>query len=371
MKYNKRVLKKIYKLRQENNTTQELARKIKAIFQNLPITTENLQKDIKKIFGPKVASAKYTKYEINVLIRLYQSNATVENIIKYFKNRFNNILTPSSLRILMSEHKIKRIKRTRVPRIKVSQEDEKTIIKKYIAGKSSEYLAKEYGFKTSKSILDILKQYNIKRRTRSEYTTYCDLSFEKIDNNFKAYLIGFLITDGYIIKETEGFALQIGDKDAIDFFANKLNLKVLKIKKKNPNCIPLYRIVIFGKERVEQLKRFGIIPRKSLVTPGLNLLEEENKYIPYVLRGMIDGDGWIRKDGKEFFLSTASKKLAEWSLRAFKEIGMEDLKIKYASNNWSGIYYIRSGKQENIKILKEKIYDIPYGMERKYKKLHY
>lgn len=375
MEYSKKILKEIYKFRQiDGYTSQAISIKIKKQHPEIKRTIDELKNDIVKIFGPKKKSKPYTEYQIKLLIRFYQSNVEIKNAIKYFNTKFNKSITNAGIRSMMSTLGIKRINKTKSPRIIVTPKDEVKIIKEYLNGKTGVELAKEYGFKKPKSIYDILKEHNINRRNpyieRSNNVTYADFDFKIINNKFKAYFLGFLITDGYVTESNNSVSLQIGDKDVIDFFANELNLNVVTIIKKNPNCIPLYRISIYGKERIKQLQRFGIIPRKSLTTPGFNLLNEEKQYIPYILRGMLDGDGWIRKDGKEFFLSTASKQLAEWSLKAFNDIGMENLKIKYISNEYNGIYLIRSALQKNIKILKEIIYDIPYGMERKYIRLH-
>ena len=52
-----------------------------------------------------------------------------------------------------------------------------------------------------------------------------------------------------------------------------------------------YRIQISSKNRIEQLKRFGIHEKKTFNTEGCSLTHEELEYLPFILRGIIDGDG--------------------------------------------------------------------------------
>ena len=45
---------------------------------------------------------------------------------------------------------------------------------------------------------------------------------------------------------------------------------------------------------------------------------------------------------------------------------MNKLNINHTENNKNGIYTLRTGRQENIKILKDKVYHKEFGMHRKY-----
>lgn len=85
---------------------------------------------------------------------------------------------------------------------------------------------------------------------------------------------------------------------------------------------------------------------------------------------MLDGDGWIRKDGKEFFFCSASKEMAEWFCTELINLGMINITYKFSPNDYNGVYYVRTAIKSNIAILKTKIYNTSYGMSRKYNKLH-
>lgn len=165
--------------------------------------------------------------------------------------------------------------------------------------------------------------------------------------------------------------LDLVDEDAIKFISKFLNNhKYSKIPPKKENLLNKYRIQISGKNRIEQLKRFGIHEKKTFNTEGCSLTHEELEYLPFILRGIIDGDGWIRKDGKEFFISSASFKFIQWCKKSLEYIGFLNLKITYQKNEFNGIYLIRTGLKSNISLLKEKIYfEENFGMNRKRLKL--
>lgn len=120
---------------------------------------------------------------------------------------------------------------------------------------------------------------------------------------------------------------------------------------------------------VEQGKRLGLFNRKTFSDRIPVLKEKELEFSSYILRGAIDGDGWIRKDGLEFFICSASKEMIYWYKTIMERIGFIDLKVVFIKNKWNGIYQIRTGIKYNIYILKNKVYDKEFGMQRKYKLL--
>lgn len=82
-----------------------------------------------------------------------------------------------------------------------------------------------YGYKTKKSIADKVKKYYPEeyqkiiaeaRDGRRGYT----FSLERITSPFDAYLIGLLLTDGYLLSDRDGIGLDMVDEDAIAFIAN-------------------------------------------------------------------------------------------------------------------------------------------------------
>lgn len=251
---------------------------------------------------------------------------------------------------------------------KYSNDMEKQIVNEYLAGASTKFLMNKYGFKTRKSIIDKVKKYGYKVRSNREEMMknkpYENFSMSVIDSEFKAYFLGLLLTDGYIVHNTVG--LDLVDEDCIKFISSIIE-KPYHSYQRDENRQPRHRLIINNLKLVHELERFGIVSRKTKILNGFTLQEDEEKYFPYIVRGMIDGDGWIRKDGKEFYICTASYNMALWIKKTLEnKLYMSELNIDEASKVWQ----IRTANSHNIDILKTLVYDKPFGMSRKYNKLH-
>lgn len=259
--------------------------------------------------------------------------------------------------------------------------DEEQVIKDYQSGMSTTMLAQKYGYKTPKSINDLLRRNGVLPRTvleaQHQRKGYNGLKLDVIDSQLKAYYIGLLITDGYIHEDNNKYYIELTleDEDVISFLAKEFNTSYIKVRRKKENRKTLYRVTIHGKELIDDIKRYGLTQSKTFtVCNDMKLQYCEEKFIPYILRGAIDGDGWIRKDGKEFFLCSASIYFIVWAINAFVSLGFKDLQIKIKAKgddvNCHDVFEIRSANQDNIELLKQLIYDTPYGMSRKYNRLH-
>lgn len=370
---------KIYKylyvtLTNNSITSYNAARKIKEKFPKIEATTEKLKEFIVKFRRKYISynNQKYSSAEIRLLCLWYKNIKNIKLIVEYFNKKYNHEITERSLSLLMSRHGIKKGKRN-AKKFIISNKDEYKIIEYYNKGYSAHTIADIFGFKTSKSIYDILNSHNVRRRNNAEYTDYKDFTLNKIDSKFKAYYIGLMITDGYVTREENGrtfFGIQLVDLDCIEYLSNNIKVNYTIIKKKNNNCKTMYRIVVYGKRFIESFNRLGVTKNKSLNCKGPKLFDSETTFIPQILRGMIDGDGWIRKDGKEFFYCSASKDLAVWTKNALESLGMHNLNFCFKDNGYHGMYYIRSAIKDNIDILKNVIYNENFGMYRKYARLH-
>lgn len=251
---------------------------------------------------------------------------------------------------------------------KLTIEQEFEIKEKYESGYLIPDLMKMYGFKTKKSIYDIVRRRGGETRTFQETLEVKNparkISFEKIDEPFKAYFIGLMLTDGWVTGNNIG--LSMTDKDVIEFVCDRFG-KEFSIIKKPGNRKLQYRFM-FGFERVvNELKRFGIVERKSLDLQPPKLKKSEVQYLPYLIRGIIDGDGWIRKDGGEFFICSMSKDFIMWCKKVlekhFKFVPLNMIQ------NENGIWNVRTSDERNMMLLYVHIYYSSFGMERKRNKL--
>ena len=339
-------LKKIYKI---ECTMPE----IKRIIDNIPITYE-----------------KYTEIEKRKILYLYSEFVNTEKLILYLNAKYDYGLTVNKLKDFAHRNNVKKKVQNMYKQSFVDRNTEYKMARMYKQGLTANEIAKRFGYKTRNSVLKKLDKLNIKRRDWNEVQknnkTYINFSMERLDSEYKAYFLGLLLTDGYIDKKRGFIGLELTDKDAIIFLSKYLNAKFISIKS---NHKTKYRIILYGNNLLSQVERLGVIENKTFDLRGPNLNEEEGKYLPYIIRGIIDGDGWIRKDGNEFFISSASREFINWCKNSLEELGFENIKIRFVENEYNGIYLIRSARRVNIELLKSKVYNKSFGMERKYKLL--
>ena len=128
--------------------------------------------------------------------------------------------------------------------------------------------------------------------------SYNENFFEKIDNEIKAYWLGFLYADGGITvgKRSKNLEITLGEKDKnhltkfVQAIQGNMPIaeKIVKLKGKEYKS---YRVTVCSSKLCEDLIKLGCTPNKSLtLTFPQNL--EPNLYAPFI-RGYLDGDGTI------------------------------------------------------------------------------
>ena len=257
----------------------------------------------------------------------------------------------------------------------LSNEQELQLVQEYLNGESVINLQNKYRYKTKKSILDKVKKHlgrtltEQERKELQEKRKGYSVDFFKINNPFNAYFIGLMLTDGYICDETK-FGIDLTDEDVIAFISEITGQKYNTYISNTENKKDRYRIIFSDREQVELLRRYGIVKNKTFTISGFELEEEEEPYLPYLIRGIIDGDGCIYQTsyGKPaFFIVTASREFADWLTKILTHrFYMKDIHPYQTAN---GTWRIDTALEYNINILKDIIYNQPYGMARKYNKL--
>ena len=253
----------------------------------------------------------------------------------------------------------------------LSIEQEKQLVQEYINGASVQSLMKKYNFKTNKSITDKVKKYypnSYKELLEQAHNNRKDYNYtlEKIKSEFDAYYLGLLLTDGYITTRNTDVGIDLTDKDCIEFLSKSIG-KEYKEYNNREGCLPRYRFLLSDIKLVENLKRFGIVPNKSLTLQPPQLLPEEEKFIPYIIRGIIDGDGCVSPTSygsAQFYICSMSKDFIDW-LKFILEnrMYMIDMHIQQSTNK---IWRIETAYQPNIYKLISMSYNKPFGMMRKY-----
>lgn len=262
---------------------------------------------------------------------------------------------------------------------KLSSEQELQLIEEYKSGISVVSLCKKYGFATKKSITDKIRKYYPEqydaiiqegRRNRKDY----NFTLKIIDSEFDAYFIGLMLTDGYVSKKHD-IGIDLIDEDCIKFLSDSIGKKYstytkLYSSEYNGKTItqkhPKYRLLLNDRELESDLVRFGIVPNKTKILSAPKLLPEEEKFIPYIIRGIIDGDGTVDPttyNAPQFRIVTYTLDFAQWIKYALEEkMFMNDIHIRYKNS----LYEIGSAEKTNLLKLIALSYNKPFGMQRKY-----
>lgn len=192
---------------------------------------------------------------------------------------------------------------------KLTIKQEKELCQKYVDGIGSTELSKEYDIHPT-SVNNILKAYNIPRRTlkeaRNNYLkrTLQEDYFHVIDTPDKAYWLGVIFSDGYITESNAytkymGISVHIKDKEWLEKMKNALNYNgdVNTYVQTQGYAVgtEYARLLIGSNQLVEDLKSYGITTNKSHEELHIPDIEYKDDFI----RGLIDGDGSLRKSAPD------------------------------------------------------------------------
>ena len=165
--------------------------------------------------------------------------------------------------------------------------DENKVIEAYKDGKSCQEIANANNV-TFNTISNILRKHGIERNNIYHNLSLDENYWENIDRYDKAYFLGLMITDGNVCGNFVRLQLQTKDKKVIETFANKTNNANKLVEDKRGRGM-----IGSGAKRLKwvvDLAKYGVIPNKAYST-FLPTLDDE--MMPHLLRGIIDGDGWI------------------------------------------------------------------------------
>lgn len=184
------------------------------------------------------------------------------------------------------------MKNFRINERKFKPNQEQEVIDLYLSGLSIQKIANHFS-QGRKCVVNVLIRNNITRRDatkRNKKYSVNENYFDVIDTEDKAYFLGLLITDGWVVGNNMGINLQEGDKEILETFKKCISYtgNLRKIPKKIGSN--QYGLIIRSKALCEDLKKYGIVQNKTFKTyfPDIS----ENLWHHFI-RGCIDGDGWI------------------------------------------------------------------------------
>lgn len=193
---------------------------------------------------------------------------------------------------------------------------EKKIVKEYKNGMTPYQMVKlipELKGKRPSVIYGILKRLNVQVRnpivitdeqklTRRKYSVN-DNYFNVIDTEEKAYWLGFIYADGYVITGMDkiGISLNSIDKNHLDKFkqATLATYPINDYEEKSGYGIgSIYsRILITSKQMKNDLLRLGIYENKTLILKFPAQVPQ--RLIRHFIRGYFDGDGSLTYGRKQ------------------------------------------------------------------------
>lgn len=127
----------------------------------------------------------------------------------------------------------------------------------------------------------------------------CDHVFDKIDNEEKAYWLGFLYADGYVSELNSTIELSLEEKDLshLEKFRSFLGLENKPFNKKEKNIngqiFYSYRLGFNSNEVKNALIKLGCKPNKTFILEFPTNKQVPQNLIHHFIRGYIDGDGCI------------------------------------------------------------------------------
>ena len=235
------------------------------------------------------------------------------------------------------------------------------IFTRYQNGEVARTILQDYAdkIKCENTIISIIRDKGIEIKEPKRYTKIIHEDFfEKIDTEEKAYILGFLITDGYVIYPNRkgrapfwGITLQMQDKYMLEKIksiigvdkqlsdnTNKLhNTEGRKKENRNESVF-----IVTSLKMVNDLKQYGVVPKKSFTIQfpkniSLNFLN-------HFIRGVFDGDGGI--SGKNCYFCGCHLFIEEIQNFLIKELDISKTKItdKY--------YFIKNGNKNSTSSFK-------------------
>ena len=235
----------------------------------------------------------------------------------------------------------------------LNEDDCEKIIKMFNEGVNRNYLSKEFGVSHG-TISNIIKR-NLRPREKGNRKYFVDEEyFSIIDTEDKAYWLGFLYADGYVLEKNNTLiaGLTLKDLDHIEKF--KYDIKSTHLIK-NATTKNNYQFNIYNNNFTKHLVNQGCIPRKSFKIEFPKLKDTlENHFI----RGYFDGDGSVSATDKtlqlticcaseKFLFDLVEKMKINANLKRYKIYKRKDGLLIYVNSSGEDILNIRKYLYKN------------------------
>jgi len=202
------------------------------------------------------------------------------------------------------------------------------------------------------------KRYEGRKNPNCKYKTFPDNFFKEIDTEQKAYILGFIASDGSLHKNG-ATSIGIKDKEILKKMRD-IVCKDIPISISKKETADLYYIRFCSKIMMRDIcKWLEIKPGKK--DDKVKMPRIDSKLQWHFLRGFFDGDGTIRKKSKGRTIDCAIYTYSDYLRR-----GIEKLCDVKCNNNNKWKYVSWSGK--NARKFLDRLYlDATIYMDRKHK----
>jgi len=124
--------------------------------------------------------------------------------------------------------------------------------------------------------------------------------FFKIDDEIKAYWLGFMVADGHVSKNRIIIQLSAKDRDLLKKFADLFSIPLTEINRKMPDSGGIQstvRIQLNSKRMADDLCNKGLTPRKTYDLDLTVFKHIPKRLMHHFIKGIFDGDGSIDATG--------------------------------------------------------------------------
>ena len=227
---------------------------------------------------------------------------------------------------------------------------EQEVITRYKNGESCQVIADSFKV-TFHTISNILEKNNIARDNKYKNINLNENYFEKIDSSDKAYFLGFMLTDGNVSLNENTIRLSLSSKDEeiLNIFKEKTgNENKICIREDEKHSERTFQLR--SKKWKDDLAKYGVVPQKTSISE-MPVLSTD--MMPHLIRGMIDGDGWISFNSHQIGFCGNEKTVNQLKDYLVKTLNVYDVKVIQASEN---LWQITWASQKDIEKIGNYIY---------------
>lgn len=152
-------------------------------------------------------------------------------------------------------------------------------------------------FITNFRLSKLFKFYNIPKKTHSDSCLRYKFNkdyFEVIDNEHKAYWLGWMYSDGCVHSNESIIELTSKDLHILEMFVKDMDSDkhIIPHRNKEEKCL-YYSVKFVHKKLKQDLIKLGCVPAKSLILTFPTEEQVPKNLIHHFIRGYFDGDGSV------------------------------------------------------------------------------